>query len=726
VDGYLPWIAGGAIQVTHAGILGMFRTHVNKGAGNIERRWPAATDRSGASAGLSLFPPRTSGAPLSARDQVLLFFLNLFKGQNDIDPGAPAQMVRVEERSTCPNETYEMRVLHQGEWVSRRLSIGLLGQGGGSRSKCYYVIYDTHLVIKIPTEPITDLKAYSQRVAAENAIVARLAPLPCIVPGVVLIAKSLSEFRNSRSWSDEKLEEKFFRLLKVTPEYQNYLKIGGSFVFFMDLSKYFFMSTILQEIHGDRHRLVDEALENPDLLWDHYGFAHRYGERAAGIRYDLLKAFTHCENRLRGLIDPIDPVDPVANGPKMPVYVFKQWFLRHLVGEKIDPRECALDAETIDRANRLLDQVLHEHRRAVDHYCSMLGNYLRDIRFSKNRRHMEGLAANTLVLLDWVHAKGLALRDLKPENLFVAGNPDEFPLFLTDTEKFSIGLIDVETAVVFDVVPPETIRQPPLAGTPLFATPAHLLSNTILTQVYGELRTILILQDWYAVVAIIFKIVTGQNLFAQTAHTFPEILSAIKRLNSTAEGLETEVAKLSRVFWNSAEAEFRENLQRHQNLFARVQVRLPHGMVPAIFDGVARDIAQRAAAINQMVDRQTFFSTMSKVRVLKEATAERIASMRARLHQETYGAGHSSGQHFELLRFLEELEAAKRQLERLRATLAELHASQASIPADHLLHAMFQRVFGCMYLAHWPCIVPNKWAGKANVAPGIATYQATL
>ncbi len=701
----------------------MFRIHVNKGAGNIERRWPAATGRPDASAGLSLFPPRTSGAPLSARDQVLLFFLDLFKCQNDIDPGAPVQMVRVEERSSCPNEIYEMRVLHQGEWVSRRMSIGLLGQGGGSRSKCYYVIYDTHLVIKIPTEPITDLKAYSQRVAAENAIVARLAPLPCIVPGVAIIAKSLREFRNSRSRCDEKLEEKFFRLLKVTPAYQNYLKIGGSFVFFMDLSKHFFMSTILEEIHGDGPRLVEEALENPDLLWDHHGFAHRYGEQAAGIRYDLLKVFTHCENRLRGLIDP---VDPVANGPKMPVYVFKQWFLRHLVGEKIDPRECAMDADTIDRADRLLDQAVQAHRRAVDHYCSMLGNYLRDIRFSKHRRHMEGLAANTLTLRDWVHAKGLALRDLKPENLFVAGNPDEFPLFLTDTEKFSIGLIDVETAVVFDVMAPETIRQPPLAGTPLFATPAHLLSNTILTQVYGELRTILILQDWYAVVAIIFKIVTGQNLFARTAHTFPEILSAIKRLNSTVEGLETEVAKLSRVFWNSAEAEFRENLRRHQSLFSRVQVRLPHGMVPAIFDGVTRDIAQRTAAMNQMVDRQTFFSSVSKVRVLKEATAERIASMRARLHQETLGAGRSSGQHVGLLRFFEELEEAKQQLARLRATLAALHASQASIPADHLLHTMFQRVFDCMYLAHWPCVVPDKWAGKAKLPSDIATYQATL
>lgn len=693
----------------------MIKSGVNKTASNIGRcRWAGAI-RSDKVACLPLFPPRTGGAPLSSVDQVLLFFLELFKLQNDIEPGAPARMALVEKRSTCPDETYEMCVLHRGEWVGRRISIGLLGQGGGSRSRCFYVIYDTHLVLKIPAQPIAELALYSQRVADENAIVARLAPVPCIVPGIAIIARSLPEFRYNCPRSDEKLEEKFFRLIKVTPAYRKYLKIGESYVFLMDLSKHFFLSTVLHQIHGNRD-LAAEALQNPDLLWDHCGFVQRYGEAAAMIRHDLIKAFNQCEKSMQC------QVESGTNGVRLPVYVLKRWFLGSLVGEKINPQEHAFDPGVAECAGRLIGKALDEHRDSIDQYCRLLSNYLQRTRFSKHHRHLEGLAGNTLVLLDWLNTKGLVLRDLKPENLFVTGTPENYPLFLTDLQKFSLGLIDVETAVVIDPVAPETILQPPLAGTPLFATPAHLLSNTILTRVYKDLRAILLLQDWYAAVAIIFRIVSGCNLFTRTAHTFPEVLASIKRLGATSAVLEKSVAKLSRVFWNSAVAEFNENLQLYADRFVRVQVRVPQGMVPQIIAGVAHEIECSMNAIDRLIEQQSFFPSPSKKQILKRATAARIAAMRTRLQAKT----STGSRDVELLGFLRTLEEAIQELERLRVTLVALGAAKVCIPADHLLKAMFQQVFSHMYLPHWPVIVPGKWAGKTPLPSDIVTYQATM
>ena len=61
-------------------------------------------------------------------------------------------------------------------------------------------------------------------------------------------------------------------------------------------------------------------------------------------------------------------------------------------------------------------------------------------------------------------AKGIAIRDLKPDNIFVVGGD-----FLQAANEFSLGLIDFETAVNFSVKDDE-ISQPLLAGTPAYAT----------------------------------------------------------------------------------------------------------------------------------------------------------------------------------------------------------------------------------------------------------------
>ena len=154
----------------------------------------------------------------------------------------------METRATCPTESYEMRILKDGEWATRRMSIGLLGQGGGSRSKCYYVIYDSHLVIKLPADPIDSFSSYNRQIATEAAIVARLAPRECIVPRVSVILAEFQKIAYSDEMSSDELEKKCVHLLEVKPSLQEHVKIGGSFVFFMDLAKHFF-----SEHHPGRH-----------------------------------------------------------------------------------------------------------------------------------------------------------------------------------------------------------------------------------------------------------------------------------------------------------------------------------------------------------------------------------------------------------------------------------------------------------------------------------------
>ncbi len=647
---------------------------------------------------------------------ILQFFSTLFNKQINADSEAPTQYALAETRSTCPNESYEMRVLHKGDWQGRRMSIGLLGQGGGSRSRCFYVIYDTHMVIKIPADKITDFDNYKRQIADEGLIVARLAPRECIVPRVSVILKAVHTIPGSENFSDEKLEKKYLQLLKFNPGYMEYLKIGGSFAFFMDLARHFFLSTTLEDLHKGGARLVDEVMQHPDLLWDQNGFICRYGEQSAPVCHKLQEVYYRCERQLRNLVDEAAIVDDV------PLFRFKQWFLLHLAGERIAPGDQDLPQDLIDKANRLLSNTLKKHQKQVRQYRRDVREYMHEIQFSKHRTQLESLVTNTLDLLNWIGSRGLALRDLKPENLFVAGNPDDYPVFLNDPAKFTIGLIDVETAVVFDGQDPEKIPQPQLAGTPLYCTPAHLMTNTVLSQVYPDIRKILHLQDWWATLAILFKIVTGENLFMTTARVFPEIISRLKVMDPSGIDLEKDIIRISSLFWNSATAEFREAMQKHGKVLTRIEAAVPAAMLADIVRALHQECDQITGHVAAAVNGQSFFTSETKRRFLLEAPAAKIRQMKTKLVQDPQGRH----QREQALEFFERLEGMKGHLQRKLEAAALLKATGAPIAADQLLEAIFQKVFSAMYLPQWPSLAPARWQGGSRVPEDIATYQATM
>jgi hypothetical protein len=329
-----------------------------------------------------------------------------------------------------------------------------------------------------------------------------------------------------------------------------------------------------------------------------------------------------------------------------------------------------------------------------------------------------------LDLLAWIGERGLALRDLKPENLFVAGNPDEYPAFLNDPKKYSIGLIDVETAVPIDAEDPVLIPQPQLAGTPLYATPTHLMPNVLLMEVYEDLRTILHLQDWYATIAILYRIVTGENLFGTTAHVFPEILNRLKLLDPSGPDMQEDVVRIQRLFWNSAVAEFQEGMAKNAADFARVEVVVPAVFVDALLASLQKEVREIEKTVARAVAEQSFFNSGDKRRFLKQASAEKINQMKNKLAQEVEsGEGQQQSQ---VLLYFELLEKFKARLEHKQRSVATLGSPNPTLSLDQIMEVMFQRVFTTMYPAHWPELAPKLYGTSAFLATDITTYQATM
>ncbi len=715
---YATWIVGAPTLVIVILIAMIFRPRGKKITPASLQRSMAARVKKPAIRRAS--EPRQEPEPTTDKARILNFFFQLFKQQVGADADAPTELTLIESRRICPNDTYEMRILQGNDWVSRRMSIGLLGQGGGSRSKCFYVIYDSHMVLKIPSEAIQEFSSYMEKIKAEAHIVERLAPRECIVPRVAVILKAVHAIPGSAELSEEALEDKYVRLLEVNPHLQEYLKIGSSFAFFMDLARHFFLSSTLDEIHRGDQRIVNEAMKQHELLWDQHGFVGRYGEEAGAVCHDLQDAYYRCEGRLRQLVEEAHITEDI------PVFQLKQWFLTHLAGEKIYADNEDFPEEFIERINRLLIKVMRENHYQVQRYRQGVRRYIKEMRFSQHRAQLENISTNALSLLAWIGTAGLALRDLKPENLFVAGEPDAYPVFLNDSRKFSIGLIDVETAVIIDADKPEDIPQPQLAGTPLYATPTHLISNIILHQVYTDVGTILHMQDWYATLAIIYKIITGRNLFAVTARTFPAIVKRIKLIDPAGPDVDRDVAAINMLFWNSAMAELEEGLDKDNDILTRVEVAIPKTFTTDIIKPLHRGCHQIALQLKNVISQQSVFTDPEKCRFLSEAPVEKIRKMTQKLSEAPSGSDERATQRRQALELLKRIESLKGRLQRKLEAAAALKAKAGRIGSDQLLEAMFERVRSAMYLPHWSAPEPSKWSGKSDLPSDIATYQATM
>ena len=91
----------------------------------------------------------------SEKRGIVEFFLNIFKLQMNL-PGRAGQYRMISEEDAAADQIFELRVKGEDQWISRRMTISPLGEESGSKSKCFKVIYDDMIVIKMPPSPITD------------------------------------------------------------------------------------------------------------------------------------------------------------------------------------------------------------------------------------------------------------------------------------------------------------------------------------------------------------------------------------------------------------------------------------------------------------------------------------------------------------------------------------------------------------------------------------------
>ena len=635
--------------------------------------------------------------PSDLRD-IALFFLELYRLQNGLGKDAPARFSMTAESARRKMKVFELGVKGSNDWLIRRMSVGPLGEDTGSKSKCFYVIYDTHMVVKIPPVPVTDMVRYVKDIRREVQIAVQLAPVACIVPMVSVVLKKVKTLPYASSLTQEQLEKQYIRLVEEHPDYQEYLKIGDHFAFFMELSNSFFLGRVIDELHASKTKTGDELRESPDVAWDQAAFTTRYGLASLPVFAGLQSLYRDCEAKAREIIKG------AGQGDQIHTFQIKKWFLAAIAREQLSHTQEGVNEALLRQIRDGFTDVFKANSQKIDGLIGLLKKEIAAKAFLKNRRQIENIASNMLQLLVQLKEKRIALRDLKPDNLFLDADPDNYPMFLKRADNFSIGVIDVETAVSLIPQKDGTINQPVLGGTPLYATPLHVLKNATLSNYFGNLPEILHLQDWLATTAIIFKAITGRNLFPRAARSFPAVLKILKSGGSKTDPSEATVKAMGRKYWSAAAADIKSHLISYAGVLNQLTLSVPPAMVPAIKAELERECTCLQTAIRKHVAASPLFKSDSNRAYLVNASRDAIAKQIEKwVDEQNLPAAHrpAAPRMVSLLKNLNRLKQGE--ADKRRAIEAVTHPPHG-ISAYSLLEAMFQIVFIAMYKSRWNAV----------------------
>jgi serine/threonine protein kinase len=626
---------------------------------------------------------------------IVRFFLRLFKYQIGAEPDAKAEFVPLMSKTSGPNHIYELRVKHMEDWAKRRMTIGPLGEEAGSKSKCYYVIYDVHMVVKVPARPVTDFERFIESIKKEVAIVNKLIPKECIIPKVSVILGLIHTFPYSADIPAERLEEKYINWVRRFTEFQDYLKINSTFVYFMDLSQYYFLGHILEELHDIKRLIAREIFENAEIIFEPAKFKGRYGVENDAI-FELRQIYNQVEADIRNL------VDRTGINTNIPIYQFQSWFHTHLAGREVTEDGGGNYPETfIKQLNLLIKKAMQDNAKVIDFYRKTIKNYIYMSSFEQNSAPMAAITINLLDILAWFRQKRVSMRDLKPDNLFVAGDPERYPLFLRSDREFSLGIIDVETAVDFEQSKYTRTKQPLLGGTPFYATPSHFIRNEVLILKYKDLGKILHLQDWHATLVMIYKVITGELLFDQTAKLFGDLRNMMINANKPVNYDSAIFEEASRMFWHSAVIEFQVKLGEKEKTLKAIEVILPETVKYMFGKVLVKERKSLALAIKESVESQNIFEKEQIREQLMNSSYAKTCQFKAELENNAKRSQNSGGLRTEAITFLHRLADLKALFGQHIYMHKLLSNPEARVTVHDILTFMFNVVLNNMYRPQW-------------------------
>jgi len=627
---------------------------------------------------------------MTALESVVKFFQNIFRIQTEF---AEKHAVTTDFRAVADDpwgdHVFELRAACGEKCRTRRMSIRQLGESVESKSTCFKVTYDDLLVVKIPPRPFPDFETYLRSIRTEKSIAKQLSPLiTCLYPSISGILKKIPAV-NPTLHEPLASEADYIQLLTRQPGLQNYLKIGDRLAFFMELSRYTFLNQILDTMHEEKIRIPEAIQKNRYAFFDLEAFETIYGTQQDDIFFAINRLYRSYQDRL-------DQVSAHAEGfLSIPDYLREEWFFDWLADRIPEITSNGYSAQVAANIEKVLSSLTDREKKTISRYKKLVHNHVRRKIFDSNQTKLAALIVNTIELIARLKKQAVAVRDLKPDNIFIAKNFDGADHILGDPATYDLGLIDLETAISYKNSRPETIDQPLMAGTPNFMTPSQLFANPVLIDLFGlNTSRVMYMQDWYAAVGIVFNIVTGEHLFYRSARLIPEIM----RIKQKQAQQPSEIFKhVSWNFWHTASTEMAEKIQAHKHRLHSLQIYLTPEICETLSAEAIAEGATLTKYLHQMIYSQNLFPNNREA--LINATTENIRKNRLNYERRIETGKASSENHSRMAVFLKTLEALKTQIEATRNLVN--HPTAKPLSPARLMNLLFYRAFYAMYNPAW-------------------------
>jgi serine/threonine protein kinase len=512
------------------------------------------------------------------REKIVEFFLNLYNNQLKGSEHSSKSFRLIDPRQNTAF-TYELKIKHSGKWFSRPMGIMPIGEETGRKSQCFKVIYDDILVVKIPLNPIKSFEKYIDAIRNERKIARKLKPeIECIVPEVSPVLKKIPSFFQGMCWIPEEVEDKCVERLKHFPKFQDYLKLDGKFVFFMDISRYSFLIQQLDNFFNLDQKIKQEIIKHPDFITKFQKFEERYGVENTTVWLQMNQVFQDYQIKTDSLVTKHGFLEAV------PDYKKKQWFLTYLAGKKIIPDDSRISDDFLKELNFTLLKFKSQYFAVFHDYVKTVKSFVEAETFLQSKIRISSIIAGILKLLALLNEKKVAVRDLKPDNIFVAEDSTKILTSTAQQQGVMLGLIDLETAVSIDETKIKKLEQPLPGGTPSYATPSNFVPNELLEKVFDDVPRVLHLQDWHASICMIYLAVTGISLFESSKNLLHELVKTFQKMQGKNDDFVAIFKNKNCVFWDSAQNEFSKRISQKEKHLKKIEVVLPFEICEIFLD----------------------------------------------------------------------------------------------------------------------------------------------
>jgi hypothetical protein len=257
-------------------------------------------------------------------------------------------------------------------------------------------------------------------------------------------------------------------------------------------------------------------------------------------------------------------------------------------------------------------------------------------------------------------------------------------------------------------LPDGTIAQPLIGGTPLYATPLHLFKNKTISNFFDNLPETLHLQDWYATIAIIFKAITGANLFPRAARTFPALLKMLKSSRNRSAPDDATINKMSKTFWSAAAIDMKKQLTAFSSVLNQLTVLIPEAMAELIKAELKRENACIERAIHNHISLSPLMKSKKNKEFLINASTADMTKQIDRWKNVAHLPEHHRQMAPQMVSFLKNLNRLKKGAMEKHAAATAFNMAPYEITSYTLLEAMFQIAFRAMYKSRWNTLTKPK------------------